>query len=179
MNVSVTFEQIQEAFAQNAKQVVGLYDLLHEAERQRDELAAALGQAKRLVEQAYEAVNDGSMQSSQWQAFKTICSAVSNLNQSAFPAILAERDAALLELNEQGILALIECTTLAHQKYSRMGAAILRRDAALVKPLVEALEDIIGIASGEDQVAADDTQGAEIIDKIARAALAPYRKVTP
>lgn len=47
-----------------------------------------------------------------------------------------------------------------------------------VMELVEALKQIIAVSSGERQVADNDTEGMEWINKSARAALAAYREAT-
>jgi len=69
---------------------------LDEKDRQIAELAAKTEKAVALLYllyEAYELVNDGSMQSSQWEAFKKVCAGISLLNQLDPAAILAARDA--------------------------------------------------------------------------------------
>lgn len=54
-----------------------------------EELAAALDKINLALEMAYQLINDGSMRSEEWEAFKLICSAISHRNQTGYAAILS------------------------------------------------------------------------------------------
>ena len=70
--------------------------IIAEKDRQIAELAAKMEKAVALLYKAYEIVNDGSMQSSQWEAFKKVCAGISLLNQCAGISLLNQLDPAVI-----------------------------------------------------------------------------------
>jgi hypothetical protein len=123
--------------------------IIAEKDRQIAELAAKMEKAVALLYKAYELVNDGSMQSSQWEAFKKVCAGISLLNQLDPAVILAARDKALTEPLEARIAELEAQVKACHMERDNLKGNLTDLAAYREKVRIEFANQLLDPASRE------------------------------